>query len=206
MRKSRIKKDQSGSNVVVSRDREKEREFNCLVWKFRRYIQVVIERYVDDKRFLDDIVQEVLIKVWKNLDRLPVQEAELKGWLYTTAKRKAIDFGRAYKRLKVMEQSFGYVNLEGVVILFDGYGGHEEGQYFPQSVCETSCFSDPFVVAELKAFINGLSWKHRDTLLLSLSGATYEEIARATSANIGTVRSRLNTARARAKQSLSHHL
>jgi RNA polymerase sigma-70 factor (ECF subfamily) len=52
-----------------------------------------------DKNNAPDIVQDIFIKVWKNLHRFDTAKASFKTWLFTIAKNTSIDFLRKRKPL-----------------------------------------------------------------------------------------------------------
>jgi RNA polymerase sigma-70 factor (ECF subfamily) len=43
----------------------------------------------------EDMLQETLVRAWQNLDKLPEDVSALRPWLFTVARRVAIDAGRA---------------------------------------------------------------------------------------------------------------
>ncbi len=48
-----------------------------------------------DRTRAEDIVQETLLRAWRNLDRLDVRAGPVRPWLFTVAQRLAIDAHRA---------------------------------------------------------------------------------------------------------------
>ena len=50
-----------------------------------------------DRARAEDVVQETLVRAWKNLDRLDDNVAPVRPWLFTVAQRVAIDAHRARK-------------------------------------------------------------------------------------------------------------
>jgi len=50
---------------------------------------------VGDQQFAEDLVQETLVRAWKHLDRLAPNVDTLRPWLFTVARRIAIDAARA---------------------------------------------------------------------------------------------------------------
>jgi RNA polymerase sigma-70 factor, ECF subfamily len=50
-----------------------------------------------DRARAEDVVQETLVRAWKNLDRLDDAVAPVRPWLFTVAQRVAIDAHRARK-------------------------------------------------------------------------------------------------------------
>ncbi|OGI85362.1 hypothetical protein A3A92_01490, partial [Candidatus Nomurabacteria bacterium RIFCSPLOWO2_01_FULL_37_49] len=46
-----------------------------------------------------DIVQEIFIKIWKNLNNFDREKASFKTWIFTIARNTVIDFSRKRERL-----------------------------------------------------------------------------------------------------------
>lgn len=52
-------------------------------------------RLTRGERYLaEDLLQETLIRAWRNIDRVPVQEENSRRWLFIVARRVAIDAAR----------------------------------------------------------------------------------------------------------------
>jgi RNA polymerase sigma-70 factor (ECF subfamily) len=50
-----------------------------------------------DQQLAEDLLQETLVRAWRNLDGFTVEIDRLRPWLMTVARRLAIDAGRARK-------------------------------------------------------------------------------------------------------------
>ncbi len=69
------------------------------------YTQILfnfISRYGFDKEEIEDILQDIFIKVWKNLDNFDDNEASFRTWIFTIAKNTVYDFLRKKKRQKII--------------------------------------------------------------------------------------------------------
>ncbi|MFA6257568.1 MAG: sigma-70 family RNA polymerase sigma factor [Candidatus Paceibacterota bacterium] len=75
----------------------------------RKAFKILIDRYtkslynftarLTNKNDASDIVQEIFIKVWKNIDHFDEEKASFKTWIFTIAKNTATDFLRKKKSL-----------------------------------------------------------------------------------------------------------
>ncbi|QNK62093.1 sigma-70 family RNA polymerase sigma factor [Pedobacter sp. PAMC26386] len=65
--------------------------FNLLVTKYQEKIYWHIRRLVIDHDDADDLVQEVFIKIWKNLDKFR-NDSKLYTWIYRIATNDCITF------------------------------------------------------------------------------------------------------------------
>lgn len=48
-----------------------------------------------DRQAAEDLLQETLLRAWRNIDRLPPDLASVRPWLFTVARNHAIDLARA---------------------------------------------------------------------------------------------------------------
>lgn len=69
----------------------REEAFTLVLKKYQQKIYWHIRRMVIDHDDADDIVQEVFIKVWKNLDGFR-EDAQLYTWIYRIATNECITF------------------------------------------------------------------------------------------------------------------
>lgn len=71
--------------------------FGLLLQKYQQKIYWHIRRMVLNHDDADDLVQEVFIKVWKNLDRFR-QDAQLYSWIYRIASNECLQFLQKQKK------------------------------------------------------------------------------------------------------------
>lgn len=74
-----------------SQENTRHEAFNLLLNKYQQKIYWHIRRLVIDHDDADDLVQEVFIKVWKNLSNFR-NDAQLFTWLYRIASNESITF------------------------------------------------------------------------------------------------------------------
>jgi RNA polymerase sigma-70 factor (ECF subfamily) len=178
-----------------------EREFESLIKAKKNWIEGFAARYLRSAEEIEEVVQDVRLKIWRNLKRLPANEYSLQKWLRVVTIRTACDYSRARRRRQsaidysIEIDSAGSCRLMGQELTV------------PAIVSEdTTGAYDPFVEMDLVKFFDGLTVSHKEVLRLWLEGFSYEEIAKVTASPVGTVRSRLHYARKKALKSLKHHL
>lgn len=67
--------------------------FKILINRYISPLHNFIARIVNQND-APDIVQEIFIKVWKNMNRFDSKKASFKTWIFTIARNTAIDFSR----------------------------------------------------------------------------------------------------------------
>jgi len=122
----------------------------------------------------DDLVQETLLKAWSSADRFEAG-TNLRAWLFTILRNTYFSIHR--RRGREVQDS-------------DGLHANRIATAAPQ---ESAMEMQEFRVALTK-----ISEEHREALLLvGASGFSYEEAAEVCGVAVGTVKSRVNRARAK---------
>ncbi len=83
----------SDSEILEKFSKESSRNdaFGLLLHKYQQKIYWLCRRMVIDHDDADDLVQEVFIKVWKNLDGFR-RDAQLYSWIYRIASNECLQF------------------------------------------------------------------------------------------------------------------
>ena len=123
----------------------------------------------NDRQWAEDVVQETLVRAWRNADRLDRESIGVRAWLYTVARNLVIDGRRSSK---VRPHEVDAAPLETMTIPDDS---------------ENSLSA--MVIADA---LQALSPKHREALAETyLRDRTIEEAARVLGVPQGTVKSRV---------------
>ena len=132
------------------------------------------------KEEVPDMVQEVLLKVVKNIKHLK-KPKNFKSWLNKIIIRHYYDCMRKQKK-------------------FDTTNEISEEIYDRKNLPASECINNELTEAIRKSIIK-LDEPYRMAIIMrEFKGLTYEEIAQATKTNIGTVKSRISRARSRLKE------
>ena len=75
--------------------------FNQLVRKYQERIYWHVRKMVFDHDDTDDLVQEIFIKVWRNLHRFR-QDSQLYTWIYRIATNECLNFLKKKKRASLL--------------------------------------------------------------------------------------------------------
>ncbi|OLF12581.1 sigma-70 family RNA polymerase sigma factor [Actinophytocola xanthii] len=123
----------------------------------------------NDRQWAEDVVQETLVRAWRNADRLDREPGMLRAWLYTVARRIVIDGRRSHS---ARPREVDAAPLEAMPIP----DGSEKSL-------------SAMVVAEA---LQGLSPEHREALAETyLRDRTVNEAAAVLGVPPGTVKSRV---------------
>ena len=130
---------------------EKERQFENLVREHKRTIYTVCYMFSKNSAEVDDLFQEILIRLWKGFDSFE-KRSSARTWIYRVALNVAINNDRKERRR---------ISTVPLTIDIDPYEA-----------------DDPSTqqIRQLYDRINKLDLIDRSLILLWLEGVTYEEI------------------------------
>jgi RNA polymerase sigma-70 factor (ECF subfamily) len=160
----------------------KEKQFEELVKQYKRTIYSVCYMFSRDKEEINDLFQEILVRLWLGFDQFE-QRSSVNTWVYRIALNTAIN---SDKRAKRRPQT---VPLSTDIDPYD-----------PQD-------SSLEQVRQLYALINQLDVMDRGLVLLWLEGIGYDEIAAImgiTVANVGIKLHRIKEKLVQKSKSVTH--
>jgi len=160
-------------SVLVVRCQAGDRAaFEELVGLYQPRLRYFLARMVGDDHAADDLLQDVWFDVYRGVARL-ADPGAFPAWLYRIARHRALG------ALRIRRQPPS--SLEGIDLAQD------EGE------------DDDFSAEDAQrvhAALGRLAPEHREVLLLRfIEGMAYEDIARVTGCQLGTVRSRIHYAK-----------
>ncbi len=154
-----------------------QKAFSELVNAHLSAVYSFVARYVGYGGEAEDIVQEVFVKVWKNLGRFDTSR-NFRTWLFTIAKNTALDWLKKKRPVAFSE-------------LDDGQGGtsFEETVVADESPASER-FDERLTKEKLTAGLDSLPPEYRAVVLLRLdSQLTFREIAETLNKSANTVKS-----------------
>lgn len=132
-----------------------------------------------DPVLADDLVQDTIVKAWTSFDKFQ-PDTNLRAWLFTILRNTFFSDLRKRRREVPDPEGFHAARLS-----------------------ERPAHDGRLAMAEFRVAFARLSPEHREALILvGASGFSYEEVAGMTGVAIGTVKSRVNRARARLSEAL----
>lgn len=171
---------------------------DALLAAARPRLYAVALKMVRDHDQAEDVVQDAMLKVWRNVDRFE-QRAALSTWLHRIVVNTALDHLRSRR---------------GRVLLTDGERGRDRSYHSgadeppPPEGASVETPEDMLGRAEVgevvRSAMSRLGPVQRDVLALrELDGESYQSIAQIARCPVGTVMSRLHHARRRLAETLT---
>ncbi|MGW7571571.1 sigma-70 family RNA polymerase sigma factor [Streptomyces tendae] len=139
------------------------------------------EKMLGDHGLAEDVVQETIIRAWRNIDRLLRMEGSVRGWLFTVTRHLVIDWVRK-----------PHARREVVGATYNDPSSGSDG---------TEAVRDALVA---KPLLRRLSPEHRAVLVhIYLCDRTIQETAGILGVPTGTVKSRQHNALRKLRTTLS---
>jgi RNA polymerase sigma-70 factor, ECF subfamily len=159
--------------------RQRQDALTELYGRHGQRLRGIIDSVVHEKAEADDVLQETLLQIWKEADHYSPKAGKPLGWMVTITRRRAID------RLR-RRQAYSHAR--------ERYGEHL-GQKLRTRRREAY---DTFVLKDLRRFLEKcmrtLPRFQREAVELAFfKGMSHREIATATHAPLGTVKTRLES-------------
>ncbi len=176
------------TNVLVARHLVgDERAFSEILKAYRPRLLAFIYRMIGDRERAEDLVQETFIRIHRHLHRFDPTR-KFSTWAYTIASNLAKNELRNRSRnpLVFYESARAPGDADERPLEFEDLRSRPDDM-----------FEDRHLQELVDTTVDRLPPLHREVFVLrERQGRTYEEIAAATKSNLGTVKSRLNRARA----------
>jgi RNA polymerase sigma-70 factor (ECF subfamily) len=168
--------------------RRRHRALTELYGRHGQRLKATIDSVVHENAESEDVLQEILLQIWEDAHRYSPKAGKPLGWILTIARRRAID--RLRRRQAYSRARERYENRLG------------EQRFNPRREAY-----DPFILNDLRHFLQkcmqALPSLQREAVELAFfKGLSHSEIAAATNAPLGTVKTRLELG----LQKLSHAL
>jgi len=155
-----------------------KKSLEILIKKYLQSIYNFTFRFTGNESDTEDIVQEVFVKVWKNIKKFDSQKS-FKTWLFTIAKNTSIDFLRKKKATPFS----AFENEQGENLFLDSI---KDLSPLPDEI-----FEQQEKIESFDSAINKLSPKYHQIFELHTKlGFSFSEIAEKIKAPLNTVKSR----------------
>ncbi len=171
--------------------------FSELLRRYQPHVERILYHLAPDWQDRADLVQEVWIRVYRNINRLK-EPSKFKGWLGRIATNLFYDELRKRKR-------------NAPPLSLDAPRRMDDGEMTWEIACDAPRPDDQLATREfyekLQLAIADLPEAFRTTIVLrEIQGLAYEEIAEMTGVSLGTVKSRIARARLKLQEELTPYL
>lgn len=167
--------------------------FNLLVLRHQRVVFGLCLRLVGDVPAAEDAAQDAFVKAWQGIGRFRGEvAAQVRPWLLRIAANRCYDDLRARGRRPTASLDAELVEVEPI------WSSQAEAPEGP----EAHTLRDELAIHLERAVATLPPDQRLVVLLADVQGCDYAEVAHVTGAALGTVKSRLNRARARLRQTL----
>jgi RNA polymerase sigma-70 factor (ECF subfamily) len=189
--------NEQNAQIVAAHLAGDERAFGELMQRYQGRLLNFINRMIGDRERSEDLVQEAFVRVHRHLHRFDPSR-KFSTWIYTIASNLAKNElrNRARSPLVFPDSARAPSTDEAPALEF------EDSSLRPDTLYQNRALHEL-----VQSTVAQLTPQHRVVFVLrELEGRSYEEIADATSTNLGTVKSRLNRARSSFAEMIAPHL
>jgi RNA polymerase sigma factor (sigma-70 family) len=174
---------------IVDRIRQRDaKAFAALVKQYKKLVFHIVQRLVSDADDMEDICQEVFIKVFRQINRFTF-ESRLSTWIARIAYSTAVDYLRKYRKKNMMYEA-------------QEHDLQDTGDLSPEELLVQTDVS-----GYVRKLVDQLPEQYRLILTLyHLDEFSYEEIKQITGLPEGTVKSYLFRSRKLLKEKLVSYL
>jgi RNA polymerase sigma-70 factor (ECF subfamily) len=181
--------DPSDESLMSLFQQGNEPAYALLVQRYKDELTNFAGRFLGDPDEAEDVVQETFVRVWRSRDSY-TPAARFSTWVYTIASNLAKTRLRRW-------------SLRRFVRLGEK---HNDGQVFDlpdESAGPDAAADDVFREERIQQALKSLPVKFREVVVLrDIQQLSYEEIVAITGSGMGTVKSRINRARAALRDQL----
>ena len=177
--------EQTDEELIAAFQQGSEKAFDVLVGRFKNPLTNFVYRFLGDFDECDDVVQETFVRVFRN-KHLYTPQAKFSTWIYTIAGNLAKSRLRQRDRHRL------------VSLFHPGKKGADEGEReIPDLRYAADRDADRALKHErIQKALNSISPKYREVVVLrDIQELSYQEIAKVTGLNLGTVKSRIKRGR-----------
>lgn len=172
---------QEEAELVGGLCRGDEQAYETLIDRFQQPVFNLTHRLMEDPSEVSDVVQEVFLKVFRNIGHFRGQSS-LKTWIYRIAVNEAHNHRRWFSRHRRREVGLDREDADGV------------HQIDPVDTASSPYerVADRETMQRIEVLLTGLNPSFRTAVVLrDIEDLSYEEIAEVLNLSLGTVKSRI---------------
>lgn len=162
-------------NLVASLKHRENDAFKHLYMHYRGALYNLILQYIKDPEIANDVLQDVIITIWKQIDKYDASKGKLFTWMVKLTRNAAINKLRSK--------------------VFKSEAKNERLEIYVDTIDEKNPGTNTINQIGLRQQVNNLRKEYTDVIELSyFNGFTHEEIAKVLNIPLGTVKTRLRNA------------
>lgn len=164
--------------------------FEEIIAKYEKRVFGLIYNVIKNENEIEDVAQEVFMKVYKNLDRFK-GNSSLYTWIYRITTNLCLDYIKKKKEVIYIDEK---LQLDD---------GEVEFQIPSDEKLQDELYEEKELKEKLQKSITKLPEKQQMMIILrDIKGLSYEEISEILEIKLGTVKSQINRARLKLKELL----
>lgn len=178
--------------ITLLKDKD-EKAFNYLYDNYSGALYGLILKIVLESNYAEEVIQDVFMKIWKNIDQYDTSKGRLYTWMINISRNTAIDYvkSKGYQNQLKNQSITNFVNSEETISLSDRLSNVSENN------------TD---LIGMNSVINGLKPEWKELIDLAYyQGYTQIEIAEKLAIPIGTVKTRTRSAMLELKELLKDY-
>lgn len=177
-------KKYSEPELVMLLKQRHEVAFSYLYDNYSGALYSIVQNIVGDTELANDVLQEVFVKIWKQIAQYDDGKGRLFTWMLNIARNAAIDMVRS-----------------------KGFQNSQQNRELQESVYEQAGTTSIAVEQiGLRKVVHKLKSEQKQLVELAyFEGYTQDEISKMLDIPLGTVKTRLRTALIQLRQMLKHH-
>ncbi len=178
--------------ITLLKDKD-EKAFNYLYDNYSGALYGLILKIVLESNYAEEVIQDVFMKIWKNIDQYDTSKGRLYTWMINISRNTAIDYvkSKGYQNQLKNQSITNFVNREETISLSDRLSNVSENN------------TD---LIGMNSVINGLKPEWKELIDLAYyQGYTQIEIAEKLAIPIGTVKTRTRSAMLELKELLKDY-
>ena len=169
--------------------------FETLIKDYKKIAYNIALKYLRNKEDAEDVSQESLIKVYKNINKFNMNSS-FKTWMYRIVVNSCLDFKRRKKENTVSVDQPLHSGYDEFYIEL------EDDKSSPEKIVDRKMTSEMVMTA-----IDKLDDDFKSVIILrDINDFSYDEISRILTCNIGTVKSRISRGRQKLKEVLEENM
>ncbi len=164
--------------------------FEEIIAKYEKRVFSLIYNVTKNENEIEDLAQEVFIKVYKNIDKFQ-GKSSLYTWIYRITTNLCLDYIKKRREIIYIDEKIQYGD------------GEVDIQLSTNEKLQDELYEEKELKEKLQKSIDKLPDKQKMMIILrDIKGLSYEEISKILEMKLGTVKSQINRARIKLKEIL----